>query len=343
MTEVKLNTNRAGLTKKEYGGLPTTLCAGCGHNSITSGIIQACYDLGLQPHQVVKLSGIGCSSKTPAYFLNRSHGFNSVHGRMPTIATGVEVANHTLTNIGVSGDGDSASIGLCHFMHAMRRNVNMVYIVENNGTYGLTKGQFSATADYQALDHYKQKNIYQSFDLVETAIIAGATYVARSFAGDRKQMAALLKGALSHNGCAMLDIISPCVTFNDHAESTKSFTYMKDHDMPLQELGFVPSFDEIQVDYKPGEAKQIEMHDGSHMILKKLKEDYDPTNRMVALDTIEKAESEKQVLTGLVYFKENFPSHHQLLNLSDTPLKDLTEKELKMPKESFEAIMKGLK
>ncbi|MBI4041076.1 MAG: 2-oxoacid:ferredoxin oxidoreductase subunit beta [Deltaproteobacteria bacterium] len=333
-------TNRIGLTKKEYQGLTTTLCSGCGHNSITSGIISACYDLGIHPHQLAKLSGIGCSSKTPAYFMNRSHGFNAVHGRMPSIATGVEVANRTLINLGISGDGDSASIGMGQFIHAIRRNTNLVYIIENNGTYGLTKGQFSATADYEALDHYKNINKYQALDLVELAIICGATFAARSFSGDRKQMEALIKAAIAHNGCAILDIISPCVTFNDHKESTKGYEYMKEHDVPLEELGFVPSFEEIKVDYQPGEVKDIELHDGSHLLLKKLKEEYDPTDRKKALETISKAKDEHQVLTGLVFFKKNMPSHHELLKLPETPLKDLTDKELKPSHEDFATLIK---
>ena len=337
------NTNRAGLTRKDYGGHPSTLCSGCGHNSITNGIIAACYDLGLHPHQVVKLSGIGCSSKTPTYLMNRSHGFNTVHGRMPSIATGVELANHTLTNLGVSGDGDSASIGIGQFVHAIRRNTKLVYIIENNGTYGLTKGQFSATADHEALDHYKNVNKYQALDLCETAIICGASFVARSFSGDRKQMGELIKAAIAHGGCAIIDIISPCVTFNDHPESTKSYAYMKEHDFPLQELGFVPSFEEIQVDYNPGEARNVKLHDGSHLILKKLKEDYDPTSRLNALKTIDAAKQENHVLTGLVYYNQDIPSHAKLLSLPDKPLKDFTEKELRPTKEEFEAILKDLK
>ena len=336
-------TNRIGLTKKDYTGFPSTMCKGCGHDSVTSCIIAACYELGLDPSKVTKLSGIGCSSKTPTYFLNRSFGFNAVHGRMPSIATGTELANHTLKLIGVSGDGDSTNIGIGQFVHAIRRNTNLVYIIENNGTYGLTKGQFSATADYQAVDHYGDTNEYQPIDIVELAIELGATFVARSFSGDKQQLTTLIKAAIGHKGCAVLDVISPCVTFNNHDTSTKSYAYVKEHDIPLQELGFVPSFEEIAVDYKPGEAKEVALHDGSRLILKKLKEDYDPTDRMAALVALEKSFKEKSILTGLVYYRKDVKPLHELMNLPDRPFHEFTETELRPTREQFEELIKELK
>ncbi len=336
-------TNRIGLTRKEYTGLPSTMCKGCGHDSITSCIIAACYELGVDPAKVAKLSGIGCSSKTPAYFLARSFGFNAVHGRMPSIATGTELANHALKLIGVSGDGDSANIGIGQFVHGIRRNINLIYIIENNGTYGLTKGQFSATSDFQAVSHYGDVNESQPLDIVQLAIELGATFVARSFSGDKQQLTTLIKAAFSHKGCAVLDVISPCVTFNNHEESTKSYTYVKEHDIPMQELGFIPSFEEITIDYKPGEAKEVELHDGSHLILKKLKEDYDPTNKMEALMALEKSFKEKNIITGLIYYRKDLKPLHELMNLPDRPFHEFTENELRPTREQFEEFMNELK
>lgn len=343
MSEPAVKTNRIGLTKKDYAGHKTTLCAGCGHNSITAAIIASCYELGIAPHELVKMSGIGCSSKSPAYFMNRSHGFNTIHGRSPSVSAGAKLANQDLKVLLVSGDGDSANIGIGQYIHALRRNTDMLYIIENNGTYGLTKGQFSATADFGAPDHYGEINPYQAIDLPQMAIELGATFVARSFSGDKKQLGALIKAGLSHRGCAVLDIISPCVTFNDHETSPKSFSYMKDHDIPLQELGFVPSFEEISIDYKPGEAKEIKLHDGSKLILKKLAEDYDPTNRMAALQALEKGMREKNVVTGLIYYRENAKTLGDTLNLTKTPLVTLGEADLRPSKSDFQAYIDTLK
>src|SRR3989338_4262349 len=299
---VDIPTNRVGLTKKDYSGYATTLCSGCGHNSITAGIIESCYDMGIRPHEIVKTSGIGCSSKSPTYFLNRSHGFNGFHGRAPSVTAGIKLADQRLKMLLVSGDGDSSNIGIGQFIHAIRRNTDMLYIIENNGTYGLTKGQFSATSDQNSPDHYGEVNPYTPIDLAQLAVEMGASFVGRSFSGDKKQMVALIKAGLAHKGCAVLDILSPCVTFMNHETSPKSFSYIKDHDIPLQELGFVPFFEEIKVDYAPGEAKEVTLHDGSHLILKKLQEDYDPTSRSAALAVIEKGLLEKNVVTGLIYY-----------------------------------------
>src|SRR5580700_3964470 len=263
-------TNRIGLQVLDYRGAKTTLCAGCGHNAISERIIDAMYDLGVQPERVMKLSGIGCSSKSPAYFMNRSHSFNSVHGRMPSVATGALLANHTMKALGVSGDGDTASIGMGQFAHLMRRNVPMIYIIEDNGVYGLTKGQFSATADIGSTLKTGVINDLPAIDTCTLAIQLGATYVGRSFSGDKKQLLAMLKGALAHKGTVMLDVISPCVTFNDHEGSTKSYKFMQENDEPINELGFVASFEDIEVDYDSGQVYEVEMHDGSSLRLKKL-------------------------------------------------------------------------
>src|SRR3989338_1714700 len=286
--------NKIGLTKHDYKGLPSTMCPGCGHNSISEGVLAAFYELGISPYHVVKMSGIGCSSKTPAYFLHSSHGFNSVHGRMPSVATGANLANRKLIVLGVSGDGDSASIGLGQMIHCLRRNTNMVYIIENNGTYGLTKGQFSATADVGSTSHYGEPNVLPPIDCAALAMQMGATFVARSFSGDRKQLIPLLKAAVAHRGTAILDVMSPCVTFNDHGGSTKSYAYVKEHDIALHEIDFVPSSPQIEVDIPPGQTQEVTMHDGSVIVLKKLQENYDVTNRLVAIQTLEKAANEKQ-------------------------------------------------
>src|SRR4051794_32297379 len=280
------NTNRIGLTQQEYRGGETTLCQGCGHNSITSQIIAAAYDLSLRPNQIIKVSGIGCSSKTPAYFLNRSHGFNTLHGRMPSVATGAILANRSMTAIGVSGDGDTGSIGLGQFKHMVRRNVPMVYIIENNGVYGLTKGQFSATADLGQKLKYAGTNELPPIDLCIEALVADCGFVARSFAGDAKQVRELLKAAMSFNGTAVLDIISPCVTFNNHEESTKSYPYGKEHEERIQDIQFIPAFEEIRVDYEPGTMQTVKLHDGPTIQLKKLDKDYDPTSKWRALELL---------------------------------------------------------
>lgn len=335
-------TNRIGLTLADYKGAPSTLCDGCGHDAITSQIIKAFYELGLQPYDVAKLSGIGCSSKTPAYFLSRSHGFNAVHGRMPSIATGVNAANKNLVMIGVSGDGDTASIGLGQFCHLVRRNVPIVYIIENNGVYGLTKGQFSATADLGSKLKTGVQNDLTPIDLCGLAIELGCGFVARSFAGDPKQLVTLLKAAASHKGTCVLDVISPCVTFNNHEGSTKSYKYAKDAETPLHELGYIPFYEQITVDYEPGSVQEVELHDGSHLRLKKLHKDYDPTDKMAAITTIQQAAKEKQFLTGLLYIDEKKPDFMSLMDVDDTALALLKEDKLRPSKAALEEIMQSL-
>src|SRR5271169_4027793 len=268
-------TNRIGLTVMDYKGGKTTLCAGCGHNAISERIIESMYEMGVQPELLIKPSGIGCSSKTPAYFMSRSHSFNAVHGRMASVATGALLANHKLICIGVSGDGDTASIGIGQLIHLMRRNLPIIYIIEDNGVYGLTKGQFSATADLGSKLKTGVVNDLPPIDTCALAIELGATFVARSFSGDKKQLLSILKAALAHRGTVMLDVLSPCVTFNDHEGSTKSYAYVKDHDDPLEEVSFVPFFEDIAVDYEPGTTQEVTMHDGSKLYLRKLEEGYD--------------------------------------------------------------------
>lgn len=300
-TRTRSNVNLVGLTKADYNGNPTTLCQGCGHNSIASQLIQVGFELSLRPHEIIKMSGIGCSSKSPAYFLGQSHGFNSLHGRMPSISTGALIANHHLRGIGVSGDGDTASIGMGQFKHLVRRNVRMVYIVENNGVYGLTKGQFSATAEEGLKLKYAGKNDLPPIDICMEAILAGCGFVARSFSGDAKQVRELLKAALSHRGTAVLDIISPCVAFNNEDWSPKSYAYGKQNELPLHEIGFVPKRDEIEIEeYAPGEMRQVELHDGSLIQLRKLESDYDPTDQMGALHRLQWAEQKQEFITGLI-------------------------------------------
>src|SRR5690348_3218611 len=276
-------TNRIGLSVLDYKGGKTTLCAGCGHNAISERILEAMYEMGVQPERVAKLSGIGCSSKSPAYFMNRSHSFNAVHGRMPSVATGAVLANRNLLALGVSGDGDTASIGMGQFIHLMRRNLPIIYIIEDNGVYGLTKGQFSATADLGAKLKTGVINDLPPIDTCALAIQLGATFVARSFSGDKRQLLTLLKAAISHRGTVMIDVISPCVTFNDHEGSTKSYKYLKDHDEPVQDVGFIPGFENIDVDYDPGTTASVRMHDGSQLRLRKLDRDYDATSKVGAL------------------------------------------------------------
>src|SRR5882724_10151964 len=282
-------TNRIGLAVLDYKGGKTTLCAGCGHNAISERIIEAMYDMGVQPERVAKLSGIGCSSKSPAYFMNRSHSFNSVHGRMPSVATGAMLANRNLIALGVSGDGDTASIGIGQFVHLMRRNLPLIYIIEDNGVYGLTKGQFSATADIGSKQKSGVVNDLPPIDTCVLAIELGATFVARSFSGDKKQLSAILKAAVAHRGTSMIDVISPCVTFNDHEGSTKSYSYVKEHDEAIDEVSFVPFFEDISVDYDAGETQDVQMHDGSHLRLRKLSPDFDATSRMKGMQVLEEA------------------------------------------------------
>src|SRR3954468_23782309 len=314
------NTNRLGFTIADYKGADSTLCAGCGHDAITSQIIKAFYEYGVEPHKVANLSGIGCSSKTPAYFLSRSHGFNGVHGRMPSLATGVMLANSTLVSIGVSGDGDTASIGMGQFVHLLRRNVPMIYIIEDNGVYGLTKGQFSATADIGSKLKTGVVNDLPAIDICALAIQMGATFVGRSFSGDKKQLSTMLKAALSHQGTVLLDVISPCVTFNDHEGSTKSYKYMQEHEEAVSEVGFVPYFEDIAVEYDPNTTVDVQLHDGSHLRLRKLHESYDPTDKINAIRMLMETHDKGEVLTGVFYIDTQKPDFTELLNLVDNPL-----------------------
>jgi 2-oxoglutarate ferredoxin oxidoreductase subunit beta len=334
--------NRIGLEIGPYKGSKSTLCAGCGHNAISERIIEAFYELGVEPHRVAKLSGIGCSSKSPAYFLGSSYGFNAVHGRMPSVATGTMLANRTLVAIGVSGDGDSASIGIGQFVHLMRRNLPVIYIIEDNGVYGLTKGQFSATADIGSKLKTGVVNDLPPIDTCALAIMLGATYVARSFSGDKRQLLALLEGAVVHRGTAMLDVISPCVTFNDHEGSTKSYSYVKDHDEPLADISFVPFFQDITVDYEPGTATEITMHDGSRLILKKLGADYDPTNKLEALRVLTEAHDKGEIVTGLFYVDTKRENFLDQLNVVDEPLATLPESRVRPPKQALDEVMEEL-
>lgn len=335
--------NRLGLELKTYKGAESTLCAGCGHDAITSQLIKALYEMDVEPWNVAKMSGIGCSSKTTAYFLGQSHGFNGVHGRMPAMTTGSYLANRKLIHIGVSGDGDTASIGLSHFLHAIRRNLPMVYILENNGVYGLTKGQFSATADKGSVAKRGVENEMDPIDCCAMAIEMGCSYVARSFSGDIKQLVPLLKGALAHPGFALVDIVSPCVTFNNHEGSTKSFKYAKANEDPLHEVGFVPYYDEFTADYEPGTMQSIEMVDGSKITLKKLAHDYDPRNRSQAMDLLHKAREEKLFLTGLIYHKSGDRTMADQLNMIDKPLAQLSTQELVPGPEALEQVMNSLR
>ncbi len=334
------NVNTAGLSKADYRGAPTTLCQGCGHNSIASQIIAALYEMGMVPEDVVKFSGIGCSSKSPTYFLSRSFGFNSLHGRMPAVATGTLFADHTLKGIGVSGDGDTASIGMGQFKHVMRRNLPLVYIVENNGVYGLTKGQFSATAEIGLRLKKQGINPYMPVDICMEALASNATFVARSFAGDPKQVKTLLKAAFHHNGIAVLDIISPCVTFNNQEGSMHSYSWGKDHEAPLHEIDFIPPRDEIRLDeeLKPGEVREVRLYDGSVVLLKNVDEDYDPTDRFAAMRAIEEANRSQQLLTGLLYVNTEAPSLFEIYDLPEEPLNRLTPDRLRPPKETIQMV-----
>ena len=333
-------TNRVGLLKADYDGSKTTLCPGCGHNAITGGIIQAAWEAGLEPHRVAKLSGIGCSSKTPAYFLGHSHGFNAVHGRMPSVATGVHMANRGLTLIAVSGDGDTASIGLGQFCHLVRRNVPMVYIVENNGVYGLTKGQFSATADIGSTQKGGKANQLTPIDLCSLAIDLGCGFVARSFSGDQKQLRPLLKAAFAHPGTAVIDVISPCVTFADHEGSTKSYAAVKEHDAPLHDIDYVPYYEDITVEYEPGTTREVKMPDGSHIILKKLAEDFDPTNATHAMTVLREAREELKLVTGLLYVNTEAHRFDTETNMIDEPLAALGLDRVRPAKSVLDSIMR---
>ncbi len=334
--------NSLGLDKNAYKGKPSTLCKGCGHDSIAQRIMNVAWELGLDQTRIVKISGIGCSSKSPAYFLGWSHGFNGLHGRMPAVATGVAAANNELIIFGISGDGDTASIGTGQFKHAVRRNVPMVYIVENNGVYGLTKGQFSATADLGQRLKYAGINNLPPLDICLEALAANATFVARSFAGDPRQVESLLKAALSHRGIAVLDIISPCVTFNNHDDSTKSYGWGKSQEAPLNELNFIPPYEEITIGKYEGEL-EVAMHDGSKVVLKKLSPDYDPTDKQLALKTLEEARAQQKFITGLIYVNEQErPDFHELLHLCSTPLVHLPEEKLRPSREALAEVLASL-
>jgi 2-oxoglutarate ferredoxin oxidoreductase subunit beta len=333
------NINLVGLSQSEYRGGDSTLCQGCGHNSITSQIIAAAFELSLQPSQIIKMSGIGCSSKTPAYFLNRSHGFNTLHGRMPSVTTGAVLANRTMLAIGVSGDGDTGSIGIGQFKHMVRRNVPMVYIVENNGVYGLTKGQFSATADLGQQLKYAGTYVLPPIDVCIEALVADCGFVARSFAGDAKQVRELLKAAMSFHGTAVLDIISPCVTFNNHHDSTKSYDYGKEHEERIQDITFIPRFNEVQVEYDEGEEQIVQMHDGPAIKLKKLDREYDPTDKWRALQLLEAARAKQEFVTGLVYINERRQTLPDVIGMVDTPLAALPESKLRPSREAFARVL----
>lgn len=335
--------NRIGLEILNYKGGKSTLCAGCGHNAISERITECFYELGVEPWSVAKFSGIGCSSKSPAYFLGLSHGFNGVHGRMPAIASGALLANRNLLGIGVSGDGDTASIGLGQFMHLVRRNLPLIYIIENNGVYGLTKGQFSATADVGSKLKTGVVNELPPFDCCALALKWGATLVARSFSGDKRQLQAILKAAIVHRGLSVIDVISPCVTFNDHEGSTKSYGYMKDHEEPLHEMDFVPAYEDISVEMQDGEAMDVRMHDGSRLRLRKLDHDYDPTSKIGALTALEEAEAKGEVLTGLLYANTEKPTFIDMLNLADEPLATLPGSKVRPGRATLEAIMDELR
>jgi 2-oxoglutarate ferredoxin oxidoreductase subunit beta len=332
-------TNRLGLQVLDYRGGKTTLCAGCGHNAISERIIDAMYEMGVQPERVMKVSGIGCSSKSPAYFMNRAHSFNSVHGRMPAIATGALLANHTMKSLGVSGDGDTASIGMGQFVHLLRRNLPMIYIIEDNGVYGLTKGQFSATADVGSTLKTGVINDLPAIDTCTLAVQLGATFVGRSFSGDKKQLLAMIKAAIAHNGTAMLDVISPCVTFNDHEGSTKSYKYMQEHEEAITEVGFVPHFEDIAVEYDAGTTYDVQMHDGSHLRLRKLHEDYNPTDRISAVRALMEAHAKGEVLTGVFYVDTKRPSFTDMLNLVPEPLGTLPQERVRPSREVLDQVM----
>jgi 2-oxoglutarate ferredoxin oxidoreductase subunit beta len=334
--------NHIGLPVIEYRGGKSTLCAGCGHNAISERIIDAMFEMGVEPERVMKMSGIGCSSKSPAYFMNRSFSFNSVHGRMPSVTTGAVLANRTMMALGVSGDGDTASIGIGQFVHLMRRNLPMIYIIEDNGVYGLTKGQFSATADIGSRLKTGVINELPPIDTCALAIQLGATFVGRSFSGDKKQLLSMLKAAIAHQGTVMLDVISPCVTFNDHEGSTKSYKFLQENDEPINEIGFVASFDDIEVDYDSGQVYDVEMHDGSQLRLRKLLEDYDPTNKANAVRTLMEAQDKNEVLTGVFYIDTQKPTFIDQLNVVDEPLGTLPESLTRPPKSALESLMANL-
>jgi len=338
-----LKKNKVGYVKADYEGVISTLCAGCGHDSISGAIIQACYEISLEPHKLAKLSGIGCSSKTPTYFLSNSHGFNSVHGRMPSITTGANMANKDLIYLGVSGDGDTASIGMGQFVHAVRRNLNMTYIVMNNGCYGLTKGQDSATADFGSISKSGSENPYQAIDLVGLALELNATFVGRSFSGDKEQLVPMIKAAMSHPGFAFLDVISPCVTFNNNKGSTKSYTHVRAHIEATSLFDFVPKEEEINVQYNEGTSTKVELFDGSEIHLSKLAPNWDPTDRRSAVNRLQDAKSTGNILTGLLYIDPESQDFHSKLDTSDIPLNQLKQEVLCPGNEKLENINSGFR
>ncbi len=324
----RLPVNDLGYTRKEYEGSLSTLCAGCGHDSISASIVDACFELNIEPHRVAKLSGIGCSSKTPAYFLSNSHGFNTVHGRMPSVATGANLANRSMMYLGVSGDGDTASIGMGQFTHVVRRNLNMTYIVMNNGCYGLTKGQDSATADNGSISKAGVMNSFEGIDLCALAIELGATFVAQSFSGDKTQLTPLIKAAMAHSGFSLINVISPCVTFNNNPGSTKSYDYVREHNEALSSLDFVPIRKEITTDYDHSQIKMVPMHDGSMIKLSKIAPEWNPQDKLSIITAIQKAKQKDEILTGLLYIDTESVELNELLNTTATPLNQLTEKHL---------------
>ena len=334
----ELPLNKVGFTKKDYEGVISTLCSGCGHDSISAAIVQACFEMNIEPHQVAKLSGIGCSSKTPAYFLSNSHGFNSVHGRMPSVAIGAVIANRDLTYLGISGDGDTASIGIGQFVHAVRRNMNMTYIVMNNGCYGLTKGQDSATADLGSVNKSGKTSRFAPIDLAGLALELGVTFVARSFSGDKSQLIPLIKAGMSHHGFALIDVISPCVTFNNNTGSTKSYPYVREHMEVSDIVDYVPYENEITVDYREGEDIEVAMHDGSKIFLRKLAKDWDPFNRFSAMEKLNDSRSRGEILTGLIYIDEHSKEFHEVLKTVPTPLNQLSELDLCPGSDMLKAI-----
>ena len=336
-------TNRIGLDVLSYKGGKTTLCAGCGHNSVSERIVEVFFEMGVQPWKVAEFCGSGCSSKSPAYFLNLAHGFNSVHGRAPSVATGAMLANRDLLGIVVTGDGDTASIGIGQFMHLLRRNLPLIYVIEDNGVYGLTKGQFSATSDYGAKSKSGGSNEMHKLDCCLLGIELGATLVARSFSGDKKQLQAILKAAIAHKGLSIIDVISPCTTFNDHPGSTMSYAYVKDHDIPLHELNFIPSFEEIHVEIEDGETQEVTMHDGSVLRVKKLGRDYDPTDKMMAIRTLHEAEAAQEIVTGILYVNTHTPDYYETLHMVDTPLAALSADVTRPSKAALDEIMEELR
>ena len=341
VTHPGLPRNKLGLTARDYEGAVSTLCAGCGHDSVTAAIIQAVFELDVEPHRLAKISGIGCSSKTPTYFVSQSHGFNSVHGRMPSVTTGANAANRDLMYIGVSGDGDSLSIGVGQFVHAIRRNLNMCYIIENNGVYGLTKGQFSASADIGSKPKKGLPNQQEPIDPVSTALSLGATYIARSFSGDKDQLVPLIKGAFLHDGFALVDVISPCVTFNDHEGSTKSYAHTRQFYHHVVDMDYIAPAEEIRTAYDEGSAMPIELHDGSRIVLRKVDSEYDPTSRAKSFKYLREHFNAGEIITGLLYINEARPEMHDLMGNVDTPLARLPLDSLRPPRGELRRILRG--